>query len=149
MHSVDNDQVQRLKESSARVAMPSTGIGQSSSTLGPVPCDFDSAQALVGQLAEGRRREVQASVRTALATVHHSDFHRLALVKGLDLLATQGVVVWIAVGRVLVKQVFADGNYEVGIRAGNATRAHAGVVVCSVAGEGARLGLRGRLGWCR
>lgn len=117
--------------------------------LGPVPCDFDSAQALVCQLAEGCRRKVQASVCTALAAVHHGDFHGLALVEGLDLLATQGVAVRVAVGRVLVEQVFADGHNEVGVCAGGAAGAHAGVVVGSVAGEGARLGLRGRLGWCR
>jgi len=81
----------------------------------PFPFNGNAAEGPVGNLVEGRGREVEISQGTASTTVRDSDNDGLALVGCSDLFATQGILVGVAafVTRVCVEHFVGGRSDEI------------------------------------
>ena len=104
---------------------------------------MEFANPIISKHLEVTFAQVNVVVHAMLAAVCDFEIDSLAAVRGADLLATEIVMVWVAIGGVGVEDRGAEGDNVVAIRLGQATGAGADVVPDECAGESGVTGVRG------
>lgn len=95
-----------------------------------------AAVSVVGDGVEERLGHVEVSLSAADATVPDGGLVvRAVLALDSNSGATERVLVGVAVGSVLVKEVLADGDHAVGLAGRLSTSSHAGSEVCHLTSE--------------